>query len=247
MATHIDSAPAPLAFPTPPSNHAPTPTADPNLSAPRILTSSALQNDTPLANALRDFINDGYLHHPTYAPPKWSTPRSIRYLNLGEMFKTLDTTGAFAIITYPDPDSSSGTKIAAAAAASPWKGDMDGADDDDQYPTATLRAGERGWEIKSVMVEARLCKRGLASTCIAALQEYLVGVERERGSGVLDLWLHCVDFINEKYWLRRGWREVRRHGKRAGFWGSVDAFQLIVMRKEIEVEGKGMGVQVKEV
>lgn len=149
----------------------------------------------------------------------------------------------FAVITFHEPDDKDldaktdgkAWKIAAAAAASTWKGDMDVVDADDQYPSSTLRAGETGWEFKSVMTDSRISKRGVASQCLEALQTYYLEKAKVEGQQEVSFWIHCVDFVNEAYWLRRGWKEVRRHAKPDGFWGSIRGFDLVVMIKVLPV------------
>lgn len=91
---------------------------------------------------------------------------------------------------------------------------------------------DAGWEIKAVTTKRGWYKMGLVGRCIGAMSEELL---RQAG-GKVKLWLHAVEEVNGEYWRRRGWKEVRRFTRPAGFWDSKKGFQLVVMVKEVSVQ-----------
>lgn len=204
---------------TPPApTHAPPPDI-PDLQT-YVYHAHDLLANTPLAAQLMAFVNAGYDNHTIYPQTHWERT-ATRFSDVSELHSALGPTGLLATACID------GTPVASASAAR-WSGDMDGVGG----------AGEEGWEIKAVTTKAGFEKRGLAGRCIAALTEEIARGRREEvGGGRVRLWVHAVEEVNGGYWRRRGWREVRGFERPVGYWGSRFGFRLVVMVKEVDVEG----------
>ena len=127
-------------------------------------------------------------------------------------------------------------KPIACAAAIPWRG-------------GHLKEGagtETGWEIKIVCVNPspEYQRRGLAVQVLAFLEEYLVGIERDAlfregirsagGRGV-DFWILAAECQAGPYWRRRGYAEVRRRTEGPGVWSCLREFEMLVLRRRVEL------------
>jgi len=141
------------------------------------------------------------------------------------------------IIEEPDstksPDTETSWNVAACAAAIPWHGDLNGNGTD-----------ERGWEIKTVVVSHHphkgYRKQGLAGRCAAALEEYLwQQQELAERKAKLELWVQVVFPNNVAYWGKRGYVELRRKTMPIGSFNSAKEWDLVIMKREVEIEYQG--------
>jgi hypothetical protein len=91
------------------------------------------------------------------------------------------------------------------------------------------------WEIKAVATrntpETR--GKGLASRCIAALQQRVFDLYPMAGKGCL-LWIITSEAQNGPYWRRRGFEVVLSEIKPKGFWGSYEPFTFLTLVKRVE-------------
>lgn len=180
-----------------------------------------------LAAKLTKFVNDSYRGSNTYDPERWNIDEEKpRFETDYEIHDTLGEHGLFAV-AYD------GDEPVASAGTAPWKGDFEG-----------IGKEEGGWEIKTVTVKVPYMKKGLATKCIKVLQDYLLENmgEEVHNKGVeertLKFWLQTAECVNGEYWRRRGWRDIRAYQKPIGFWSSRTGFRLLVMVKELGLDGK---------
>ncbi|KAF2708003.1 hypothetical protein K504DRAFT_297023 [Pleomassaria siparia CBS 279.74] len=193
----------------------------------RLYHASDILSSPTLAASLTAFVNQGFKSAGTYDPTRWDLINSMRFKRTNEINELLGTEGLFAVLY-------DGKVPVACAAAVPWAKEYQGC----RLP------GEEGWEIKTVCVDAKWVKRGLASRSINILRDYLVEQERaklaldgaqEAGNKKLKFWLEVAECVNGEYWRRRGYKELRGYDRPAGLWSSLTGFRLLVMVKDIDV------------
>jgi hypothetical protein len=195
--------------------------------ATRLYHAKDIVRGSELAASLTKFVNDSYGNSNTYDPERWNVDEEkCRFETDDEIHDTLGEDGLF-VVAYD------GDEPVASASTALWKGDFEG-----------IGKEEGGWEIKTVTVRVRYMKQGLATRCIKVLQDHLIGKMREevpngnKEAKKLKLWLQTAECVNGEYWRRRGWRDARGYEKPVGYWASKTGFRLLVMMKEVSLEGE---------
>jgi hypothetical protein len=215
--------------------------ASQSLSSPTLFTSSDLQSHPALVTRITNLINDAFTRSKLSDPEKWGkTPRK-RFLNNDQYFEMLSPTGIVAVIfdrssgvtegQESNSDSTTG-KVVAVAAVVPWQGGW-------------LKEGagvEEGWEVKAVAVDgdAKYLRKGLFIRLSAALEERLMkqSLLEDAKRTRLTLWILLAECINGVYWRKRGYHEVRRAVCGEGTWGCLTCFEMVVLKKDVEIRSR---------
>ncbi|KAF2197619.1 hypothetical protein GQ43DRAFT_380583 [Delitschia confertaspora ATCC 74209] len=211
-----------------------------NLSFPlKLYKTTDIQSNPPLNTSLTTFINH------VFASQKWDRDRTtLRFPTAESLVEMLGPDGWIVVLMEPtsaseqqqgngDGEEGFREEIIACAAAVPWAGDVSGVKADENGTE------EEGYEIKTVTsakAPVSYRKQGLASRCVAKLEEHLLSTVKAEGGGKkkVDLWIQTEEELNGEYWRRRGFVDVRRNHMPAGSWGAYREFVVVVLRKFIE-------------
>lgn len=188
-----------------------------------------IRADPSLAAKLTAFINEGYRYMSPANKERWdrvdarlSSPDSIR--------QALGDDGLIAAVYNAENQ-----EPVACAATKRWIHDLEG----------FAEEGEEGWEIKMVTTHIDWMKRGLAGQCVDALIDDLARQERMRrgkdqaaSQGPLNIWIQAVECLNGPFWLKKGGRLMRSYNKPIGHWGSKYGYRLLVLLREIDIDGR---------
>ncbi|USP78856.1 hypothetical protein yc1106_06130 [Curvularia clavata] len=230
----------------------------PNLSTPKLYTSSAIKSNPYLSAQITQLVNSAFYRSKVSSPgveSKWDNTRP-RFESPDALHAMLSDERSVMAVIFDDSSSSPATS--ATESGEEEEGGEDDEDDDERLVVACAAAipwaggwhregasTERGWEIKTICVhgDAKYLRKGLAVQLLGFLEEYLVRLERKalavkggeggNAEGKVTLWILAADCINGVYWRKRGFEEVRRSTEGSGVWGCRTEFDMVVLKKEV--------------
>jgi hypothetical protein len=228
----------------------PSDPATPNLTPSLLFPAHELNTNPVLVTALARLGNAAFSRSKAGNPQTWN-PDDIRFPTSQHVLDMAGPSGIVAIILDSSRSSDADAvsvqvleagnekgkkefkgKLVACTTAVPWAGgwDKEGA------------STERGWEMKAVCVNGSpaYLRRGLAIQVMQALEDHLVQKRKEElremevRRDTVAFWILAAEDLNGVYWRKRGYAEVRR-GWYEGIWGCRTRFEMVVLRKEVEV------------
>jgi hypothetical protein len=235
-----------------------------NVVGPKLFTPAQLQADPCLTDAIIKLTNDAFQRPRRAEPGKWDLEEP-RFETHQRFFDMIGSEGIFAALFDQDEKGSSsekkainveknaneicakendeewrwtGERVVATAGAVPWVGGW----------TGEGRGLESGWEIRAISVDGgeKYLRKGLALGLLTFLETHLVrqariakanGANGKHGE-ILTLWIQAAECLNGMYWRKRGYREVRRSTQGKGVWGCQTSFEIVVLKKDIELDGR---------
>ena len=221
--------------------------AEPTFSTPVLFTPSELASQPALVDEIVELINDAFMRSKLPEPEKWDTTETKRFPTRESYLEMFGGEGVLAVIFDEAADGAGFTgtdcqrvkqkgKVVSVAGVIPWKGGWkkEGA------------GTEKGWEIKAVAVDgdAKYLRRGLAIRLYDFLEKFIVEMEKKRlreekgaaGAGTVTLWILSTACINGAYWMKRGYKEVRRETCGPGTWGCLTSFDMVVLKRDVHFE-----------
>lgn len=193
----------------------------------RLYHANEILADPILASTLTTFVNKGFMAQSEipHAVKIWADSSTGRFKSPNEINEMLGPNGIFAVIY-------DGETPVAVAGGVPWK----------QGLQELALERETGYEIKTVTVDPKVVKRGLATRCMEIVIKKLIEVEKKKrdesgifGDGKMKLWIQSTEYVNGDYWRGRGYKDVRNYEMPAGFWSARIPFTLLVQAREVDI------------